>query len=343
MKGTTILSDFLKVLGVPFTGDYSDARFRSMPFQSLFGFSRLLKEYGIESVGISLSDKTQITKIPTPLIAQNGSGFIIITGFRNLETPQATVDYVYYHDKMSLSLDDFLKKFTGVVLLAYPSAESSEPDYAKHHFFVVAKKIKLILLIALVAFLVGLGYWQSGIYQHLSLILLSLTDFAGLGVCWLLILKTLRVKSHTADKFCGILQKHGCDTVLEQKSSTFFGLFSWSEVGLAYFSVSGILLFVFPQNVGWLALINGLCLPFTIWSITYQKFVIKAWCALCVTVQSLLWLQFFCYLFGGWWHEAFPLRLPIFEMGAAYVVVMLSLNRLMTWVNKTSPYSGDIK
>lgn len=36
--------------------------------------------------------------------------------------------------------------------------------------------------------------------------------------------------------FLTALQKKGGDRVLEQKASTFFGMFSWSEVGFAAFS-----------------------------------------------------------------------------------------------------------
>ena len=38
----TILSDFLNELQVPHTAGASDRAFHSMPFTSLFGFSRLL-------------------------------------------------------------------------------------------------------------------------------------------------------------------------------------------------------------------------------------------------------------------------------------------------------------
>lgn len=119
---------------------------------------------------------------------------------------------------------------------------------------------------------------------------------------------------------------------LEQKASKFFGLFGWSEVGIAYFSVTTLIMLIFPQQIHYLALINGCCLPFTFWSIWYQKFRIKTWCTLCVTTQCLLWLQFFCYLLGGWWHDIFPLQPSLFAMGAAYLATLLGINRVMTFI-----------
>lgn len=324
MKGTTILSDYLAALGVKHTGAYSDDRFRNMPFRTLFGFTRLLNEYGIGSQCALLTDKQQVKNVSVPFIAQLGSQFVIVKSFEDDK-----VSYILFHDRFSVPVSDFISKFSGVVLVAKPGSDVIEPEYKKHHLYELADLSKKLILILALLFVGVAGFIQSGIGRHMSLVFLLATDLAGIAVCYLLMLKSHKVRSHAADKFCGILQKHGCDTVLEQKASTFFGLFSWSEVGMTYFSVSTVLLFLFSEQWHMMALINGLCLPFTVWSISYQKFVIKAWCTMCVTVQTLLWCQFFCFLLGGWWHKVFPLSIGFFEMGAAYIAVLLGLNALM--------------
>ena len=89
----------------------------------------------------------------------------------------------------------------------------------------------------------------------------------------------------------------------------------------------------FPDMMHRLALANGCCLPFTFWSIWYQRFRIHTWCTMCVITQGLLWLQFFCYLSGGWWHDIFPLTLPLFALLAAYVAAVLGLNRVSEFIN----------
>lgn len=328
----TIFSDFLSALRVRHTREYSDNSFRTMPFSTLFGFARLLGQYGIPTQCLRLSDKSQLTKLPLPFIAKEGAGFVIVTALHRKEKGTQTVDYEFYHERKTVSLAEFEDKWDGTVLLAFPTADSVEPEYKKHRFYEIAGYVKLWLLIAAAVFIGVYGFVESGLWRNISTCLLTAINLVGLYVCWLLLLKSLKVKSKAADRFCGVLQEHGCDTVLEQKASTFFGLFSWSEVGLAYFSVTTLVTFIFPHLLPRLALINGCCLPFTVWSISYQKFAIKTWCTLCVTVQTLLWLQFFCYLAGGWWHGAFPLRLPIFVLGAAYMAVMFSLNRIVTFI-----------
>lgn len=323
----SLFSDFLSALQVRHTEGYSDARYHGMPFKTLFGLSRLLGEYHIESRGIRVADKSVVTRIPTPFIAQMRTGMAIVDSISGDK-----VSYRLRGGSRERSVSDFCDRWSGVALLAYPGADSSEPDYANHEFHLIAEKGKRWVLLACVLLLGVFGFIYAGFGHHLSQIFLLATDLAGVYICWLLMLKSVNVRSRAADRVCGVLQEHGCDHVLEQKASTFFGIFGWAEVGLAYFSVSTLLMFLFPELTHWLALVNGCCLPFTVWSISYQKFVIKTWCTLCVTVQGLLWLQFFCYLFGGWWHDIFPLRIPLFLMIAAYIAVMLGINAVKEFV-----------
>lgn len=327
----SLFSDFLSALQVRHTEWYSDARYHGMPFKTLFGMSRLLDEYHIDSRGIRVSDKSVVTRIPTPFIAQMRTGIGIVDSIA-----AGRVSYRLRGETRLRSVSDFCDRWSGVALLAYPEADSAEPDYAEHEFHLVTQKGKRWLLLVCALLLGVFGFINSGFSRHLSQIFLLAIDLAGIYICWLLMLKSVNVKSRTADRVCGVLKERGCDHVLEQKASSFFGIFGWSEVGLAYFSVSTLLMFMFPELTHWLALINGCCLPFTVWSITYQKFVIKTWCTLCVIVQTLLWLQFFCYLLGGWWHDIFPLRTPLFLMIAAYIAVMLGINAVKEFIVRVS-------
>lgn len=331
--GVTIFSDFLKALGVPHTGSESDAAFHAMSFKSLFGFSRLLNSYGIKTRGVKVTDKSELTRIPVPFIAQEGTGFVIVTGFGKDAGGSGVVYYIYYHERKRRALDLFEQRWSGVALLAYPQPDSREPDYPRHRFYEIAETVKAWMLIVCCVALLAAGFIWSGAWSHLSTIFLFVIDLVGLYVTFQLLLKSLKVNVKAADRICGVLQKHGCDTVLEQKASKFFGLFGWAEVGVGYFTVSLLTMLCFPEMTRWLALCNGCCLPFTFWSIWYQKFRIKTWCTMCVITQCLLWLQFFCYLSGGWWHDVFPLQLPLFVLLAAYVASVLGLNRVTTFIN----------
>lgn len=330
-RNPTLICDYLGELGVPHTEDYSNSRFESMPFKTMFGIAKLLEEYGIKSEGYHLKDKGEISALTPPFLARTPEGYTIVTAV----TPES-VSYLTQGVAETVPLGEFMTAWDGNVLLSYPSETACEPDYAKHariEFFMRAKK--WVLAAASIALFVYL-FIANGIYEHVSTILISAIDLGGLYFTYLLVQKSANIKNTAADKVCGILQAGGCDSILQLKASKFFGLFGWSEVGFAYFSVSLLALLLFPgfKLLPWLAFCNACCLPFTFWSIWYQKFRAKKWCTLCVCVQASLWLLFFCYLFGGWFREiSFPIW-NLMALGLAYLSVMLGLNAIMPLIER---------
>ena len=330
MVEVTIFSDYLKALGVKHTEDYSSRRFESMPFKSLFGLSKLLEEYGVDNEALRLADKSEISKLPTPFLARTGGGFVIVT-----DMDGENVSYLTQGIAESIPLDEFKEAWCGTVLMAYPDSKSAEPDYAAHarSLFIDKAKKWVLILGSLVLFLYA--FVSNGLYRSWATVGIALLDIFGLWLTYMLVQKSVKIKNRAADRVCGVLEEGGCDSVLEMKASKFFGIFGWSEVGFSYFSISLLTLLLFPQWLCYLALCNACCLPFTFWSIWYQKFRAKVWCTLCVSVQASLWLLFFCYLGGGWFKGVFPLRIEFFVLGLSNVTVLLGLNRLLTLIDKS--------
>lgn len=328
-NGDTIFSLFLESLGVPHTPEYSDDRFRNMTFKSLFGFSRLLKEYGIDNETYQIADKLEIDRLDTPFMAQGNQKFVIVTSV----TPDS-VTYLTETGPVVSTRDNFFRRWNGVVLMAYPDENSIEPDYAAHRRAMIIDTAKKWILIASAAIIALYLFISSGLYADWSDVALLATNGAGLYVSYLLMLKTLNIKSRSADRACGFIETHGCDHVLSSAMSSFMGIFKWSEVGLAYFSISLMTLLVFPEYTNYLAFLNLFCLPYSFWSVWYQKTRAKAWCTLCLSVQALLWLSFFCYLGGGHIRDIFPLRPEVFILGLSYLTALLAINRLSPYFSK---------
>lgn len=291
---TTIFSLFLDALGVPHTNNFSDAAFRQMTFQSLFGFSRLMKSYGIDNEGYSFSDKSQISSLPLPCLVQRNGKFVVLKEVREGKAYFSTPSGNRCEDET-----DFIDSWTGIALVAYPDRNSHEPDLGQHRLMETAVWAKRLVLWAGALFLFLFAYIHSGSYTRWWTTAVILFDISGIYISWQLVLKSMDIHTKAASRICGVIDQGGCDTVLKQKASSFFGIFGWSEVGLAYFSVSALALLIFPDTSGWLAAINVCCLPFSFWSVWYQKTRAKAWCTMCLTVQALLWLIFFCNLAGG--------------------------------------------
>lgn len=336
MKQPTLFTDFLTRLQVPHTQGYSQRAFRSMPFKSCFGLSKLLQAYGVDTLAIEVADKSEIDKLCPPFLAQTPAGFLIVESVKS-----DVVSYMSHGVEETAPRVDFLGAWTGVAILAFPTEESGEPEYMKHRAYEDVNEAKKWTLVAAIVFLFAYFFISRRLYADVSNWFITAFDLAGLFFTFLLVQKSANVKSSVSDKVCGVIEKGGCDSVLATKASSFFGIFNWSEVGFAYFSVSLAVLLVFPGWTCYLALCNACCLPFTFWSIWYQKFRAKAWCTLCVFTQATLWCLFFSYLLGGHFAGVFPLRLPLFVLGAAYLAMLLALNRLMPMIEHTKDNENE--
>lgn len=327
MAVNTIFTRYLKELKVPHTAYYSDSMFHGMTFKSLYGLSHLLKTYGIDNEGMRLSDKDELTMMPVPFLAQTKDGIFVIV--KEIAPSNGSVTYDSLGETETIDLESFKKGWNGIALVAFPDESSREPDYASHHLTEIVSRMSGYLL-ALSAIVVFIYFFITRhVYSHLSTVLITLLDGGGLYLSYLLLQKSLNIHTAASDRVCGVLEKGGCDTVMSLKVSKLFGVFSWSEVGFGYFSVSMATLLLFPHLWGSLALCNLCCLPYTFWSIWYQKFRARHWCTLCVGVQSTLWLLFFCYLAGGWFHAAFPIHPDICILVAVYVLTVLFLNMIL--------------
>lgn len=325
----TLVTDLLTVLKVPFTKDYSKQRFETMAFKTLFGVTQLLKEYGVDSKAFLITDKSQVSHIPVPFIAQTEGGLIIVT-----KTDKDFINYLTQGITESMSESEFLETWTGIVLIPIVQPGAKEPDYKKHLTDVFIKGTKQVLLWGMAGILMAYLIVINGLWRYWSVWALIAIDCFGIWLTYMLLQKSLSIKNHVADKVCGVLQEGGCDSILKTSASSFFGIFSWSEVGFTYFGVSLLAMLISPATIHWLSLINICCLPFTIWSISYQKFVAKHWCTLCLCVQLSLWLQFICYLLGKWMHPVFPLDLGFFALGATFVFILLALNKVLPHFSK---------
>ena len=334
MAPTSIFTDFLAELGVPHTREYSDSQFEHMTFRSLFGFSKLLERYGIANEAIEVPDKEKaLGELPVPFLARFGETFVIV---RQKTGEECTVDDGIGHKALAIKRADFIDGWSGVALIAYPGPGSAEPCYCRHSLFELAQRSKKWVLIAASAFIFLYLFISNCIYSHVTTVLLTLINAAGLFVTYELVLKSLNIHSDRADKICGLIDRTGCGSVLSTKASKFFGLFGWSEVGFSYFGVSLACMLVFPQYIGYLALVNACCCPFSFWSVWYQKYRAKAWCTLCLITQGCLWASLLCYTCGGWFAHSFPLHTEFAILCASYVAALLAINAVTPLFDKNT-------
>jgi len=280
---------FLDLLKVKHTDDFSNRYFNEHPHKyNLFGLSKMLSDYGVDNAGINILEKEDgILKIEAPFVAQVG-GYLVVV----YKIMFDKVFFVWRGNDHVLPFSKFIEAWTGVVLLAEPSERSIEPDYKEHkkiELFNFLKKYTLFFMCGLILFF---AYFNKELFLNPGISILLLLYLSGIYVSRLLVLKQMHIQSQQADKICSIIKYNDCNNVLEDKAAKLFGLISWSEVGFSYFVSNFFILFFLPHFIAYSALINITTLPYTVWSIWYQKFKVKQWCVLCIIVQGLLWMIF---------------------------------------------------
>lgn len=325
-NSASLFTEYLKALGIPHTDAYSSRRYRAYPRRmAMTAMYDLLREYrAAPEITDSEPAEDALAALPTPFVASCTDGNCrIVTG--------VTSDRVTFigpqRRKESASLTEFVAGWDGKALIAHPDAESGETGFKAHKFKEMSCRVETWALVAGLAFLVVSFAVINDLFRTWSAPVALLLNAAGIYVCYLLILKDAHVESRAADSVCGVIESHGCSTVLSHDASVFMGLFPWCQIGMTYFSVSFLAILLYPPCMPYLAVASACCLPYTVWSVCYQKFKIKAWCTLCLCVQTIFWLEFFVYLAGGRFHGVFPLHFDLAILLACYLVTLLVLNR----------------
>lgn len=280
---------FLASLNIEYTDRFSNNYFNEHPHKySLFGLSKMLADFKIENVALKMKDKENgLSKLEAPFIAYVASEFAVVKKI----TPQQ-VQMRWRDDDINTPLSEFLNAWTGVVLLADPDENSKEPEFEKHRTEERFQKSKNMLLVFAAILLCVLVYVSNSTFNNLGINILLLLNLLGAYISYLLLMKQLKVQSKYADKLCTLFKEGDCNSILETDAAKLWGIISWSEIGLGYFIANLVVLLSFPHLLSYLSLINACALPYTLWSLYYQKFKAKQWCPLCLIVQAIIWSTF---------------------------------------------------
>ena len=298
----------------------------------------MLSDYRIENVATRIPDKANdITEIQTPFVAQFSGDFVAI-----YKVDSNNVSFLWQNVNHVLPIAKYIESWTGIVLLAESCEKSGEPDYQKHRKTVcinLLKKVAFFSACSLILLICVLNHvYAISINQLFRYSTILLFNFAGLYTSWLLLLKQMHAESKYADKICSLFKQSDCNNVLESDAAKLFGIVGWSEIGFGYFLTNIILLLLFPTLLTTIALLNVLTLPFTVWSIWYQRTKAKQLCMLCVIVVVLLWAIFFINCLFGYIQISHP-PIEVVERGlyTQYIIVAYCYFTLILGTNLLVP------
>ena len=331
----------LFLLKVKHTHDFSNQYFNEHPHKyNLYGLSKMLSYYGIENGAIRVEDKeNDITEVETPFIAQFGGDFVAVN-----KVEQDKVSFLWKGINHNLISTNFIEAWTGIILLVEASEKSGEPEYKKHRKTELLNRLKKITLFTACGLVFAITYIYQSFYTNPGLSLLILINLAGLFISWLLLTKQMHIQSQYADKICSLFKQKDCNNVLESKAAKLWGIAGWSEIGFGYFLTNVLLLLFSPALITTIAWINILTLPFTLWSVWYQRIKAKQWCLLCLIVLISLWTIFIInFLFGYFQITTFIhqknnfllsfFNFQLFFIGCCYFISILVINLFVLKLN----------
>lgn len=320
-----VFVSLLEILKVRYTKWFSFKYYNEHPYKNnMYGLSMMLSEYNIENQGGRIKDKQEaLFNLDVPFIAHVNNDFVTV-----YDLGGNNVKYVWKDKYISVSYEEFVNTWSGNILLVESNEDSVEPDYVTHHKLVVLSFVKRIALVFAFVFVLGMVGYYTGLYVQLKFVIALFINLIGGYISCLLFFKQIHIYSSHADKICSLLVvQSDCNNILNSKGAK-IASFSWSEIGLGYFIGNVIIILFFPYLYPCVTVINVFALPYTLWSIIYQKIIVRQWCPLCLIVQCVLWMFF---LFNAFFVMMGFDELHIVDVlltGSIYVIFIILLNMI---------------
>lgn len=332
METIEIMKQYLAVMGVPFTPDHVEQRLSAMPDgDSMFGLSLLLSEYGVRNHCLRFKAE-DLHNLDSPFITIL-SGHFVIAAMEGKSEVRITGS----SGKSSVvPLEEFRRVWNHTGLVGNPSEKSAEPELKSNRrrsllsFLMKLAACVSITILSVFAILND----HSGGFLRFSLLPLNM---AGAFITFLLLQKDLDIPNKITGHICGLVKKNDCSDVTRSAAATIFGTIHLSEIGAAFFFTNTLALLLSHDAVPCVSVAAILSLPFIAWSVGYQKFKLRGWCALCLFTAAILFLQAVVSVIGFNIREILPL--PAIFTGviivSGYVLNSLGINYVMKVLRKS--------
>lgn len=326
-----ILIATLQLLNVKHTEHYSRNYYENHPYKyNLYGLSMMFNHYGIDNVALRLEPQ-RLLEIEKPFIAFVDNDFVVV-----FSKTDKMVSFYWKGKNITIEKEQFLKIWSGIVLLLEPDLEKSgEPDYKKHQkenlFSIVAN---LLLCFCVIAFSLIIYSKQQSFFD-LKMNMLFLFNALGIVFTYILVSKQLNRNGKWVDRVCSLFKRADCNSVLDSPASKVFNTsLTWSEVGISFYISNVVVLLLFPYLYLSVVIINVIILPYSFWSIWYQRYKVGQWCILCILSQSVFWLTSIChYQFDLFSLERVSI-LDITSLCFLYLLVLLCVKKIVQTYEK---------
>ena len=147
----------LEALSIKYTTHFSTLFYEENPYKNnLYGISKMLNEYGVETMALELKkEKNILFQLEAPFVAYFDHQFVLVKKVSE-EEKSVTVDW--FGKEMVLTIDRFLEHWSGIVLLMATTESSIEPEYDLHLRKSYEYRLLNIVWILSITFILGYGF-----------------------------------------------------------------------------------------------------------------------------------------------------------------------------------------
>jgi len=334
-EGVTSFYYLMNKLKIPVTKYFVKDFLLSHPaYPSLVSYADLCDKLNVEHVALNLSPD-QLIKKDFPVIAQiydeKKTFFVVI---ESINKEKNIIRYYHPTKKViSESIEKFLNKWTKYVFYAVSNKDSGEVNYIKHRTIELLSSVSMPLFFCSVSLLIFFFLYQSKAIFSIRFILLFVFKIIGLFISVNLVTHSIGNSTKLSKMVCTQGKHTSCDDVLNSPASKLFGIISMSDIGIVYFAGSifslllGIFLNVQGSITSLLSLISVFSIPYIIFSVYYQSFLIRKWCPFCISIMSVLLFEcifFFAYI------EYFNFN-TLINLNTCFVVSFCFITTICLW------------
>jgi len=251
-------------------------------FPSLHSITGVLEHFSIDNLALDVAlDGGVLLQLPLCFLVQveidSVKSFAIV--IRNKS------DYTLVKsakEKRRITSSELSSIHTGIVVAV---EKTTNQIVLRKKTSVGEKTILMFFVIALFSLLF------SGVFTVFSTLYLVIS-VSGLFVSLAIIKQELGLQTSIGDAFCSATnEKKDCNSVLSSNGATLFKTIKLSDLSITYFSAFSILSFLFIVDGNSFSILHGISVivcPIIIYTLLYQKFKVKQWCALCLLVSMLI-------------------------------------------------------
>lgn len=287
----TVLRILYKTFKLNFNSEVV-SRLKEHPyFPSFLSIQHVLMYEGVDSIAISTTIENLRNDLPKPVLVHVQTNTDLFLLVKNVD--ESNVHIINEKGGVSLEpINSFLKIWDGNAMLF--DSEGIKPRKCKLQdrvlflFDKFSVPFVISVLFLFICFFIIQLHDHRVVYNYLFL-LFSLIGgiFSGL-----LVLQSFDEHNPYVKRFCTSRKskKINCSSILTSKDAYFLGILSWSDIGIVFFSFVFLLNLFKPDSFSYTVtnLSTALSFPYVFYSITYQKFVAKTWCRLCLGVQAMI-------------------------------------------------------